>query len=167
MAPCLSDDLVKAFAKQMIFYSMYQARRGPKLPATKNRYWWINQMRGWRFSLWRPSGDMEFRTLLGAPWCCQDRPLLTGSFCRPVQSSLLGDIHLFTKYLHAKRLFHCQDHVPVPGWRKETRRRQKAAGAKSYPSKGSPGGSIKWLGSHRSCYNCHVTTSCYKRGWSL
>lgn len=39
--------------------------------------------------------------------------------------------------------------------------------AKSSPSKSSPRGSIKCLGSHRSCYNCHVITSCHKGSWSL
>ena len=28
MAPCLPDDLVKDFAKQMSFYSTYQAKKG-------------------------------------------------------------------------------------------------------------------------------------------
>ena len=45
MAPCLPDDLVKAFAKQMNFYNVYQARIGSAAHNRKPSFWWTLQMR--------------------------------------------------------------------------------------------------------------------------
>lgn len=158
MAPCLSNNWVKAFAKQTVFCDMCQTGVGSAAQNRKPRLRGINQMAELMFLVrvvWR-SGVQDRR---GTLWYCQGPKLPPSSSARGIP-------------LHSKQLR--QDGCSTSGapfLLQAGERRPRGDGrlgvAKSPLLKSSPRSSIRWLDLHLSCQDCHMVTSCCKGGWSL